>query len=53
MQGWKRAMWYDETDLPWVQPSPGMPTLDTATVYTGFCIFEGTNVSEGRGTPAR
>lgn len=50
MHGWKRAMWYDETDLPWVQPSPGMPTLDTATVYTGFCIFEGTNLSEGRGT---
>jgi uncharacterized protein YbbC (DUF1343 family) len=50
MQGWKRSMWYDRTGLPWVAPSPNMPTLDTATVYPGFCIFEGTNVSEGRGT---
>ncbi len=50
MRNWKRGMWFDECGVPWVMPSPGMPTLDTATVYTGFCIFEGTNVSEGRGT---
>lgn len=50
MQGWSRDMWFDQTGLPWVMPSPGMPTLDTATVYPGTCLFEGTNVSEGRGT---
>jgi len=50
MQNWSRDMWYDETGLPWVLPSPNMPTLDTAIVYTGTCYFEGTNVSEGRGT---
>jgi len=50
MQGWKRGMWYDETSLPWVIPSPNMPTLDTATVYPGQVFLEGTNVSEGRGT---
>lgn len=50
MKNWKREMWYDETGLPWVLPSPNMPTLDTAAVYTGTCYFEGTNVSEGRGT---
>ena len=49
MQGWKRGMWYDETSLPWVIPSPNMPTLDTATVYPGQVFLEGTNVSEGRG----
>lgn len=49
-EGWKREMWYDETELPWVMPSPNMPTLDTATVYPGTCLIEGTNVSEGRGT---
>jgi len=49
-QGWKRDMWYDETGLPWVIPSPNMPTLATATVYPGQVFFEGTNVSEGRGT---
>jgi beta-N-acetylhexosaminidase len=43
-------MWFDQTGLPWIMPSPGMPTLDTATVYPGFCNFEGTNISEGRGT---
>ena len=43
-------MWHDETGLPWVMPSPNMPTLDTATVYPGMCLLEGTNVSEGRGT---
>ncbi len=50
MRNWKRAMWFDETGLPWVMPSPNMPTLDTATVYPGMCLLEGTNISEGRGT---
>ncbi len=50
MQGWKRSMWYDQTGLPWVMPSPNMPTLDTATIYPGQCLLEGTNLSEGRGT---
>jgi uncharacterized protein YbbC (DUF1343 family) len=50
MSGWRRAMWHDETGLPWVSPSPNMPTLDTAVVYPGQVCFEGTNVSEGRGT---
>jgi len=48
--GWRRAMWFDETGLPWIIPSPNMPTLDTATVYPGQVCLEGTNVSEGRGT---
>ena len=50
MQGWKRTMWFDQTRLPWVMPSPNMPTLDTALVYPGMCLFEATNISEGRGT---
>ena len=50
MQGYKRGMWYDDTGLPWVPPSPNMPTLTTAMVYPGLCLFEGTNMSEGRGT---
>ena len=50
MQGWKRQMWYDDTSLPWVIPSPNMPTLNTATVYPGQVFLEGTNISEGRGT---
>ena len=50
MEGWSRGMWFDETGLPWVQPSPNIPTLETATVYPGTCLFEGVNVSEGRGT---
>lgn len=50
MTGWQRDNWYDDTGLPWVMPSPNMPTLDTATVYPGTCLIEGTNVSEGRGT---
>lgn len=50
MIGWRRSMRYDETGLPWVLPSPNMPTLETATVYPGLCLFEGTNMSEGRGT---
>ena len=50
MQGWKRKIWFDQTRLPWVMPSPNMPTLDTALVYPGMCLFEATNISEGRGT---
>jgi uncharacterized protein YbbC (DUF1343 family) len=50
MQGWKRTMWFDQTRLPWVMPSPNMPTPDTALVYPGMCLFEATNISEGRGT---
>ncbi|MGC2579676.1 MAG: DUF1343 domain-containing protein [Terrimicrobiaceae bacterium] len=50
MEGWKRSMWFDETGLTWVLPSPNMPTLDTATVYAGMCLLEATNISEGRGT---
>ena len=50
MKGWERNMWYDQTSLPWIMPSPNMPTLDTATVYPGQVYLEGTNVSEGRGT---
>jgi uncharacterized protein YbbC (DUF1343 family) len=50
MDHWTRAMFYDETGLPWVMPSPNMPTLDAAVVYPGTVLFEGTNVSEGRGT---
>jgi uncharacterized protein YbbC (DUF1343 family) len=50
MQGWQRSMWWDDTQLAWVLPSPNMPTLDTATVYPGMVIFEGTSISEGRGT---
>ncbi len=50
MEGWERSMWFDETGLPWVLPSPNMPTLDTAVVYPGQVYIEGTNLSEGRGT---
>jgi uncharacterized protein YbbC (DUF1343 family) len=50
MQGWKREYFYDQTGLAWVLPSPNMPTLDTALVYPGMCLFEGLNISEGRGT---
>ncbi|WP_432195826.1 exo-beta-N-acetylmuramidase NamZ family protein [Streptomyces sp. bgisy027] len=50
MSGWKRSSFYDAWGLPWVPPSPNMPTPDTALVYAGTCLFEGTNLSEGRGT---
>lgn len=50
MSGWKRSAFYDAWGLPWVPPSPNMPTPDTALVYSGTCLFEGTNLSEGRGT---
>ncbi len=50
MEGWSRDVYYDATGLPWVLPSPNLPTLDSAMVYPGTVLFEGTNVSEGRGT---
>ena len=50
MENWDRRMWFDETGLKWVLPSPNMPTLATATVYAGMCLLEATNLSEGRGT---
>ena len=49
-EGWKRHNYFDTTGLPWVLPSPNMPTLETAVVYPGQCLIEGTNLSEGRGT---
>ena len=50
MEGWYASLWYDETTLPWVKPSPNMPDVGTALIYPGMCLLEGTNVSEGRGT---
>lgn len=50
MDGWTRSMQWKDTGLPWVMPSPNMPTVDTASVYPGGCLLEGTNLSEGRGT---
>jgi uncharacterized protein YbbC (DUF1343 family) len=50
MDGWRRDLYHDATGLPWIIPSPNMPTLDSALVYPGTVLFEGTNVSEGRGT---
>jgi uncharacterized protein YbbC (DUF1343 family) len=50
MSGWRREMFFDDTGLPWVLPSPNMPTLETAFVYPGMCLVEGTELSEGRGT---
>jgi uncharacterized protein YbbC (DUF1343 family) len=50
LEGWSRELWFDETDAPWVLPSPNMPTLDSATVFPGTVHLEGTQVSEGRGT---
>ncbi|MBP5351528.1 MAG: DUF1343 domain-containing protein [Fibrobacterales bacterium] len=50
MENHDPAAWFDETGLPWVFPSPNMPTLDTAVVYPGMCLLEATNLSEGRGT---
>ncbi len=49
--GWEREAWFDQTGLPWVNPSPNMPSLESATHYPGTCLFEGTNLSVGRGTP--
>ena len=50
LAGWRRTHWYGETGLPWVLPSPNIPTVATATVYPGTCLLEGTTLSEGRGT---
>jgi uncharacterized protein YbbC (DUF1343 family) len=50
VQGWDGTQYQDETDVPWAMPSPNMPTVDTAVVYPGQCLLEGTNLSEGRGT---
>ena len=52
MKNWHHDMWYDETGLAFTPPSPNMPNLETAAVYPGLCLLEGTNVSEGRGTDA-
>jgi uncharacterized protein YbbC (DUF1343 family) len=50
-EGWRRNQWYDQTGLAWRAPSPNMPDLESATHYPGTCLFEGTNLSVGRGTP--
>jgi uncharacterized protein YbbC (DUF1343 family) len=50
LDGWQRPMYFDDTGLPWVMPSPNIPTLDSAIVYPGAVLFEGTMLSEGRGT---
>ena len=50
LEGWRRSMYHDETGLPWVITSPNIPTLDSAIVYPGAVLFEGTKLSEGRGT---
>lgn len=50
LSGWERGMYYQDTELLWVPPSPNIPNMDTAFVYPGACLFEGTNLSEGRGT---
>jgi uncharacterized protein YbbC (DUF1343 family) len=50
MEGWRREMWWDNTDLVWIPPSPNLPSLATATVYAGMCLLEATAASEGRGT---
>jgi len=50
LDGWRRGMWFDETGLPWIPTSPNIPNLETALVYAGSCLLEGTNLSEGRGT---
>ena len=50
LQGWSRDLWFDDTNLSWVKPSPNIPDLETAIIYPGVCLVEGTNMSEGRGT---
>ena len=49
-EGWSRQDWQDESSLPWVFPSPNLPTLDSCAVYPGMVLVEGCNLSEGRGT---
>jgi uncharacterized protein YbbC (DUF1343 family) len=51
MENYRGELWYDETTVPWIPPSPNIPDLETALVYPGMCLLEATNVSEGRGTP--
>ncbi len=50
MKNYNRSLWYDQTGLPWIAPSPNIPSMATTIVYPGMCLFEGTNLSEGRGT---
>lgn len=50
MLGWKRSMWFDQTGIEWIKPSPNLPTLESLISYTGTCLFEGINISAGRGT---
>ena len=50
MQGWNRDMYFYDTNLNWIPPSPNIPNIDSAILYSGLCLFEGTNISEGRGT---
>ncbi len=50
MDNWKRSMYYDDTKLNWVKPSPNIPDIETAIIYPGMCLYEATNISEGRGT---
>lgn len=50
VEGWRRDQWFDQTGLPWLAPSPNMPSLESAAHYPGTCLFEGTNISVGRGT---
>lgn len=50
MENWRRTQWYTETGLAWIPPSPNLPTFETALMYAGTCLLEGTNISEGRGT---
>ncbi|MCX8169428.1 MAG: DUF1343 domain-containing protein [Candidatus Methanomethylicia archaeon] len=50
MNGWERSMWFNQTGLPWIQPSPNIPSSETTQIYIGTCLIEGTNLSEGRGT---
>ena len=50
LSGWRRSQWYDQTGLEWIPPSPNMPYPSTAVAYAGFCLIEGSNLSEGRGT---
>ncbi|HSJ32932.1 MAG TPA: DUF1343 domain-containing protein [Longimicrobiales bacterium] len=52
LENWNRSEWFDDTGLPWLAPSPNMPSVESATHYAGTCLFEGTNVSVGRGTDA-
>ena len=51
MEGWQPDAWFDQTNLIWTSPSPNIPDLETAIIYPGMCLIEGTNISEGRGTP--